>query len=194
MQHGCRGGAGAHAGAVAADCRGSGPCRWTGQRFQRLRVNRRMAARRCAMVVRDTGGAAYVLRADFGARRRGCVSKSSGPPHRSRRRFAGCSGRSGAQSAVAAPEQKIILMEFVPGDTLFREMTAADLGMVSRARRFWNRPGAPLPPCTAVHRWGRANSGRRRIWSGCRRWRKRCVRACARCTGPSGFWALCASA
>ncbi|CUH78911.1 serine/threonine protein kinase [Tritonibacter multivorans] len=139
---------------IAADLGLSGD----GAGFQRLRVNRRMAARRCAMVVRDTGGGAYVLRADFGAGGEAAFQKVLARHIAAEEGLRDVPGVRVPKVLWRDPEQKIILLEFVPGDTLFREMTAADLGMVSRGEVL-EQAGRAI---AALHRCSQV--GARKFW------------------------------
>lgn len=129
-----------------------------GATFQRLRVNRRMAARRCAVVVRDTGGGAYVLRADFGAGGEAAFQKVLARHSAAEEGLRDVVGVRVPQILWRDPEQKIFVMEFVPGDTLFREMTAAELGLVSRAEVL-ERAGRAI---AALHRCSQV--GPRKFW------------------------------
>ena len=129
-----------------------------GVRFQRLRVNRRMEARRCAVVVRGAGGGTYVLRADFGPGGEAAFHKVLARQAAAEEGLRDVAGVKVPKVLWQDPEQKIFVMEFVPGDTLFREMTAAELGIVSRAEVL-ERAGRAI---AALHRCSQV--GPRKFW------------------------------
>jgi tRNA A-37 threonylcarbamoyl transferase component Bud32 len=129
-----------------------------GATFQRLRVNRRMQARRCAVVVRDTGGGAYVLRADYGKGGEAAFQKTLARHAAAEESLRDVMGIGVPKILWQHPEKKIFLMEFIPGDTVFRELTAAELGLVSRAEVL-SRAGCAL---AALHHCSHA--GIRKFW------------------------------
>ncbi|MFW8595738.1 aminoglycoside phosphotransferase family protein [Cribrihabitans neustonicus] len=126
--------------------------------FRRMQVNRRLEHRRCVLEVRAASGQSYVLRADF----------EDNNPHRLMRflkRHEEAVDDLKPVAGVSAPallwrdtQHPLALMEFVRGDTAYRELALTEYGVGDR-NHVLRRIGHAV---AALHRV--SDAGQRKFW------------------------------
>lgn len=102
--------------------------------FRRMQVNRRLQHRRCVLEVRTTDGQRFALRADFGEENPIRLNRFLDRHQAAADSLKPVKGVSVPALLWRDPHRALALMEFVPGDTAFRELAMTEYGFGDRGR------------------------------------------------------------
>ncbi|MBY6068541.1 aminoglycoside phosphotransferase family protein [Leisingera aquaemixtae] len=102
--------------------------------FRRMQVNRRLEHRRCVLEVGIEDGRKFVLRADFEDTNPLRLNRFVDRQQRAAASLKPVPGVSSPAVLWRDPDRPFVLMEFVPGDTAFRELALTDCGLGARSQ------------------------------------------------------------